>query len=166
MPAPASLETDLTGANPAPPPQRGARVAHLPLRSVYTVHYGDTLLGVSDPLAGRYAPYYTPQNMQTHSATGAVMLRPTSLVTVRASGSYGVHATENAPFFQTSSGLVQSPPVLSYYRRTFHPWNARAALSANLPAGVTASLYGEHMRTAFWASTAVGVEISRRFVRQ
>ena len=45
MPAPASLETNLTGANPAPPPQRGARVAHLPLGSVYTVHYGDTLLG-------------------------------------------------------------------------------------------------------------------------
>ncbi|MBA2572783.1 MAG: tetratricopeptide repeat protein, partial [Gemmatimonadetes bacterium] len=39
-------------------------------------------LGVSDPLAGRYAPYYTPQSMQTHSATGAVTLRPTSLVTL------------------------------------------------------------------------------------
>jgi hypothetical protein len=122
-------------------------------------------LGVSDPLAGRYAPYYTPQNMQTHSATGAVTLRPTSLVTLRASGSYGVRATENAPFFfQASSGVAQSPVVLSYYRRTFHPWNARTALSATLPAGLTTTLYGEHVRTAFWASTAVGLEISRRFL--
>lgn len=121
--------------------------------------------GAPDRFAGRYEPYYTPQNMRTHSVAGAVALRPSAMLTLRASGTYGVHAMENAPFFfQTGSGATPSSPVLSYYRRTFRPWNTRVAVSAVLPAGLTSTLYGEHIRTAFWASTAVGLELSRRFV--
>ncbi len=123
--------------------------------------------GATDPLAGQYAPYYTPQNMQTHSVAGAVTLRPASMMTMRASGAYGVYATENAPFFfQAGSGVTQPPATLSYYRRTFHPWNARAAVTADLPVGLTTTVHGEHMRTAFWASTSVGLELSRRFTRR
>ena len=116
-----------------------------------------------DSLAGGYRPYYTPQNVQVHSATGAATLQIAKALVLRANGAYGVFARENAPVFVQAGasgvGAGQPAPQLSFYSRTFHPWNARAAFTATLPGGFSASVFGEHSRTAFYAYTGAGVDV-------
>ena len=121
-----------------------------------------------DPLFGRYEPYYTPQNLQAHSATGAARVQLGRAMTLRANGAYSVYATEDAPvLFRAGQGGPGSPVVqTAYYRRTIHPWNLRAALATTLPGGLVATAYGEHLRTAFYASTGAGMDLMYRFGRQ
>jgi hypothetical protein len=111
-------------------------------------------------LVGRYDPYYTPQKLQVHSAAGAVALHPSRTVVLRTSGAYGIRAVEDAPVFPSTGAGTPS-----YYQRSFHPWNARAALTADFPGGVAASIHAEHFRTAFYAYSGAGVELTYRFAR-
>ena len=120
-----------------------------------------------DPLSGRYEPYYTPQNLQAHNATGAARVQLGRAVTLRANGAYSVYATEDAPvLFRVGQGGPGSPAVqTAYYRRTIHPWNMRAALATTFPGRLMATAYGEHLRTAFYAASTAGVEMTYRFAR-
>ncbi|HEV2471156.1 MAG TPA: hypothetical protein VGS41_00715, partial [Chthonomonadales bacterium] len=56
----------------------------------------------SDPrfdLAGIYSPYFTPLHQVIHSALASFTLGPASKTHFRVDGSYGFHATDDAPFF-------------------------------------------------------------------
>lgn len=123
----------------------------------------------SDPrysTLGVYAPYYTPHNLLAQSVLLAVMLRPATGVEFRATGAYGVRATDDAPVFHVIT--VASPPSVSvaraFYRRSFTPWTARASLGAPLSEGWRLDITGEYGRTAFYQSTTAMVQLTYRFV--
>jgi uncharacterized protein (TIGR02996 family) len=116
----------------------------------------------SDPrfdLAGVYAPYFTPNHQVIHSALAAFELRPARNTTFRVDGSYGFHATDNAPYFAVSGGQA----VLSTYLRTFSPWNVRASLKIPLREGLTLEPTGEMGRTAFYSWVAAGLQLTYHF---
>jgi tetratricopeptide (TPR) repeat protein len=113
----------------------------------------------SDPrfdLAGVYSPYFTPNHQVIHSVLAAFELRPARNATFRVDGSYGFHATDNAPFFAVSGGQA----VLSTYVRTFTPWNVRASLKIPLGEEVILEPSAEMGRTAFYSWVAAGLQLT------
>jgi hypothetical protein len=78
---------------------------------------------------GRYAPYYTPSEVATHSvlANGALALGSAWLM---ADASIGIRATEMAPVLVAGTG-AGGTASLSFYERSFTPY--RGALSLVLP---------------------------------
>ena len=110
--------------------------------------------------SGRYEPYYTPAHVVTHSATAALTLRPSPRATVRAGGSYALHAREDAPFFTAPLGVPER--VLA--RRSFSPWTARASLELKPEGPVTVSLAVDAGRTAFYEWTTASATLVYRFM--
>jgi tetratricopeptide (TPR) repeat protein len=116
----------------------------------------------SDPrfnLAGVYSPYFTPNHQIIHSALAALELRPAPKATLRVDGSYGFHATDNAPFFSVSGGQA----VLGAYVRSFTPWNVRASLNIPLHEGLTLEPTAEIGRTAYYSWVAAGLQLTYHF---
>jgi tetratricopeptide (TPR) repeat protein len=109
---------------------------------------------------GRYAPYYTPDRLSAHSLTWAARAEPHRHVTLRAGGSYGVFASEQAPFVTTLR--PGGPPLVGTYDNQFHPWEARASLEARGLGPVTASAEVRHARTAFYDVTSAVVTLLYR----
>jgi tetratricopeptide (TPR) repeat protein len=110
-------------------------------------------------LAGVYSPYFTPNHQVIHSALAALELRPARNATFRVDGSYGFHATDNAPFFAVSG----TQAVLSTYLRTYTPWNVRASLKIPLGEEITLEPSGEMGRTAFYSWIAAGLQLTYHF---
>ena len=110
-------------------------------------------------LAGIYSPYFTPLHQVTNSALVAFTLKAARKATFRVDGSYGFHATDDAPFFAASGGQA----VLSTYPRRFSPWNARASLNITLREGVTLEPSAEMGRTAFYSWVAGGLQLTYHF---
>jgi tetratricopeptide (TPR) repeat protein len=113
---------------------------------------------------GVYAPYYTPSNQSTQSVLAAATVHANSMITARASGSYGVHATENAPAFAIlfnpgGGGAVQR----TSYNRTFSPWDGRASVDVTPSSAFTLSLSGEVLQTAFYRSATAGAQLTYHF---
>lgn len=106
---------------------------------------------------GRYAPYYTPNDVVTHSvlANTALELHGAWLTM---DGAYGVYATELAPVLQRGSG---GDIQRFHFRRTFSP--ARARVTLTLPLGSMASFTAEveHQRTAYFRHTGVRIAVAR-----
>ncbi len=115
---------------------------------------------------GVYAPYYTPTNLFAQSVLAAVALRPAAGVELRASGAYGVRATDDAPGFQVVS--VASPPSATvertFHQRVYTPWNVRGSLAATLSEGWRLDVTGEYAHTAFYTSVTTSVQFTYRFV--
>ena len=65
----------------------------------------------------RYAPYYTPLNLVSHSAAAALLVRAGSRVMLHVGGSFALHAAEDAPTFQIRGGIAShgdvAPRILS-----------------------------------------------------
>jgi tetratricopeptide (TPR) repeat protein len=115
-----------------------------------------------DPLfstAGRYAPYYTPSNLVSHSVIAAAALRPSDRATLRVGATYALRATEEAPAFVVSLGQVQR----TLTSRELSPWNARGSIDVMLSRDATLTATGEHGRTAFYEWSTAGLQITYRF---
>jgi tetratricopeptide (TPR) repeat protein len=110
-------------------------------------------------MAGRYAPYYTPSRVVTHSVIAAAAVRAVSGTTLRLGGAYGFHATEDAPAFVTSPGRVDRAMA----SRGFSPWNVRGSLDVALSRHATLSATGEHGRSAFYEWSTAGLHLAYRF---
>jgi hypothetical protein len=95
----------------------------------------------------------------THSATAALTLRPSPRATVRAGGSYALHAREDAPFFTAAPDV----PELVLARRAFSPWTARASLELTPEGPVTVSLAVDAGRTAFYEWATASAALLYRF---
>lgn len=122
----------------------------------------------SDPrfrFDGRYAPYYTPAHLVTHSVLVAAMARATRSLTLRLNGLYGVHATEDAPVLEAgpSPAPGQVTVVRTSYRRTFTPWSGRAAAELAPTGALTVAATAEISRTAFYRTAAAGLQVTWRF---
>jgi len=116
----------------------------------------------SDPrfdLSGLYSPYFTPRNQIINSGLAAFTLLPAGATSFRVDGSYGFHATDDAPFFAASGGQA----LLSTYPRTFTPWNVRVSLKITIREGLTLEPNGELGRTAFYSWVAGGVQLTYHF---
>jgi tetratricopeptide (TPR) repeat protein len=108
---------------------------------------------------GRYSPYYTPSHLVSHSLIAATMLRPAPQVTLRVRGGRALHASEDAPGFLVSEGVLQRV----YTPRTFSPWNAHGSVEIGLNRRTTFSATGEYGRTAFYTWWTAGVGVTTRF---
>ena len=110
-------------------------------------------------LAGIYSPYFTPLHQVVHSALASFTLGPASKTNFRVDGSYGFHATDDAPFFS----VVGGPAALSTYPRTFSPWNVRASLNVKLREDLTLEPNAEMGRTVFYSWVAAGLRLTYHF---
>ncbi len=114
---------------------------------------------------GVYAPYFTPSNLFAQSVVAAFALRPGGGVEFRASGAYGVRATNDTPGFQVVS--VGAPPSTTvervFQRSVFTPWNLKGSLAATLSEAWRTDIAGEYARTAFYSGVTASVQLTYRF---
>lgn len=112
-------------------------------------------------LAGVYAPYFTPLHYLTHSAVAAFTIGPTHGVSFHLNGSYGIRATDDAPyFFPGANGKL----ILGTYPQKFVPFSARTSLTIKLGRGLTLAPIGEVGRTSFYSWASGGLQFTYRFI--
>lgn len=111
-------------------------------------------------LGGAYRPYYTPARLVSHSVIAAVTAGKAGGPLLRAGGSYGVAAREDATSFQVAAGQVVS--VIG--RRGFTPWTIRGALEVPATPSLALSVGGESGRTSYYHWTTGTVQLVYRFV--
>ena len=109
--------------------------------------------------SGRYAPYYTPQNMTSHSVLTAATVAVSSRATLRANASVGVHAVEDATTFHAIAPSTVSSVVA---RRSFAPWNVGAGIDITGHSGFALSSSAQFMHTAFYTAASGAVGLSYR----
>lgn len=109
--------------------------------------------------AGVYRPYYTPARNVTHSLIAALTAGRTGPV-LRAGGSYGFHAREDATEFQALGTQI----VPTIVRRAYTPWILRGSLEVPASANVAFSVGGETGRTAYYRWTTARVQVVYRFL--
>jgi tetratricopeptide (TPR) repeat protein len=115
---------------------------------------------IGDASRGHYEPYYTPLDAVTHSVIGAFTGTDGHGFVARFGGSYGFHATDRAPSFSSSDGLLID--ILTISKRSFHPWTARASVEKGLTSQSVLSARVERSKTAFYHVTNAAVELTWR----
>lgn len=108
---------------------------------------------------GRYDPYHTPLNTNTHSVTGSLGLLPAGALSLHVNGSYGFAGFEKAPYVYVSNGA----PIVDEYRHQIHPWSIRASLDAPIGSSLTLKLEWSHMATTWYDASAVDLSAYLRF---
>jgi hypothetical protein len=119
--------------------------------------------GVAPAYAAVYAPYHTPQRLVSHGIAGSIMLRAGNAITLRANGSWGFHAREDAPYFVAADTLPDSPAVRGTWRRAFHPSELRIGTDVRLGAGATLFAEASHRETAFYRVSSARAGVFLRF---
>jgi hypothetical protein len=116
---------------------------------------------------GVYAPYWTPRDLQVHSLLAAATARQGPHLSWSANGSYGVSARDDAPVLTAvpNPGALEADVVRTFYRRSFHPWMARASLDARVSDEVTVGLSGERGSGAFYRYTVASLQVTWTFTR-
>jgi tetratricopeptide (TPR) repeat protein len=117
----------------------------------------------SDPrfdFAGVYRPYYTPERITTHSIIAALTAGKTTGPVLRAGGSYGFRAREDAIVFQAAGEQIAA----AIGRRNYTPWTVRGSLEIPASSSVAVALAGESGRTAFYRWTTVNFQVLYRFI--
>ncbi len=112
-------------------------------------------------LAGRYVPYYTPDNVVAHSLIGSMTLHPGRGTTISGNGAWAISAHENAITFVDSGAPPAIQAVTS--RRTFTPWSARLVIAQDLARGWSVRAHAERNRTAFYAASSGSIGMTYRF---
>jgi hypothetical protein len=109
---------------------------------------------------GRYAPYYTPHDVVTHSAllNAAVAAGSAWLLL---DGAAGIRATETAPVLIRTAPLPPDPPALFFYERSFTPY--RGGVSLVVPAGAHTSITtaATYSRTAYYRVGSLRLALAR-----
>lgn len=117
----------------------------------------------SDPrfdFAGIYRPYYTPARVVTHSIIAALTAGKTTGPVLRAGGSYGLRAREDATKFQPVADRVTA----MIGRRSYTPWTVRGSLEIPASRSFVLKLAGESGRTTFYRWTTASVQAVYRFL--
>ncbi len=114
---------------------------------------------------GVYAPYYTPDNLRSHSALAGLTLRPSSSSTVRVNGAYGFSASQNLPYLARVAGIPSGAVTVERFtaRQSFSPWNVRGSIEQGLGERIAIAAHAEHSKTAFYAVSAAGLRLMYRF---
>lgn len=111
---------------------------------------------------GRYAPYYTPDHLRTHSVITAFRVEPIRGVTWRIGGAYALHASDNAPYFYAAPGQA----IRGTYLRKFSPWNAHTSLQVKLSERLILEPSAEFGRSAFYSWATGGFDLTYRFTAE
>jgi hypothetical protein len=119
------------------------------LRAGYSLSYQDAAESRYKIADRSYAPYYTPQNIVTHSLLASTQLRPSPGTSFTLRGGYGF-ASEDAPVPLTT-GLA---------KRRFHPWDAHAAIDASLSELAKLTVFADATKTAFYTWVSAGALVS------
>ena len=119
-------------------------------------------------ITGSYQPYYTPIDLQTHSAVAALEARLSPVVTFNANGSYAFHATESHPVLLVVTAVSPATSTVQRfsYTRTFNPWNARASLQLKPVNDVRLVASGYWFRTGFYSASAASVSLVYSFAER
>lgn len=123
---------------------------------------------VGDPrfsTAGIYDPYYTPSSFSSQSVVGAIALRPSPVVTLRAGGGYAIRATDSNPSFSVSPASAGQPATVQriFQPRSFSPWNARASIEAALTGHASFMAGAEYGRTVLYSATTTEAALIYHF---
>ena len=110
--------------------------------------------------SGVYRPYYTPARSLVHSALVGLSAGTARGPMLRAGGSYGFRAREDATAFQPSNGQV----IAVVGRRDFTPWTARVSLEVPASPSFTFGVGGEAGRAAYYRWTSAWIGLIYRFV--
>lgn len=107
---------------------------------------------------GRYAPYYSPHDVVTHSVVlnGALAAGSGWIL---AEGSVGARATETAPLLVRASAAAV--PGLTFRERSFTPYRARVSLVAPADDRTTITLAVGYDRTAYYRAGTVRLAVAR-----
>jgi hypothetical protein len=107
---------------------------------------------------GRYAPYYSPHDVVTHSVVlnGALAA---GRAWILADGSVGARATEIAPLLVRATAAAV--PALTFQERSFTPYRARVSLVAPSNDRTTITLAVGYDRTAYYRAGTVRLAIAR-----
>lgn len=112
-------------------------------------------------LPGVYVPYYTPEEVQSHSLILEGRGGDADATSLRVTAVYAAWASELAP------AIIRDTPGRSFRstftERSFTPWTLRAELSAVASDSTSLMLSAEHRRTAFYSVTRVGAGFKYRF---
>jgi hypothetical protein len=111
-------------------------------------------------LTGVYRPYYTPARSVTHSVIAALTAGRTTGLLLRAGGSYGFRAREDATTFQPVGAQV----VASVARRAYSPWTVRGSVEIPASPSLVLSIGAESGRAAYYRWATGKVQIVYRFV--
>ncbi len=112
------------------------------LQGGYGVSFSDATESRLTP-AGRYDPYYTPDNLERHSLLAAVSLGGGRPATLRLDASVVVHASDDAS-----------------------PWRVRASLPVAIGARVTIEPRAEAGHTVFYSWRAASLHLTYRARRE
>ena len=115
-------------------------------------------------IPGEYNPYYTPDNLRIHSALANVSLRPTHQLSIEAAGRYALSAHEDAPVIYAVATPPTATAQLTFYDRSFTPWNARGSIDWNATPAVRLTLGVEHGREAYYEFTTGRLELTYTFI--
>lgn len=110
--------------------------------------------------AGVYRPYYTPARVVTHSVITALTAGKTTGPVLRAGGSYGLRAREDATVFQPVGDQVTA----TIRRRSYTPWTVRGSLEIPATRSFVLQLAGESSRTAFYRWSTASFQVVYRFL--
>jgi hypothetical protein len=119
-------------------------------------------------LTGSYQPYYTPIDLQSHSAIAAIEAHLSPVVTFNANGSYAFRATESHPVLlvvTTVSPTTSTVQRLSY-TRTFNPWTAHTSLQLRPGNDVRLVASGYLFRTGFYSASDASVSLVYSFAER
>lgn len=118
--------------------------------------------------AGRYEPYFTPEQETQHSIAGSLATWQKGGARLQVNGAYAVFGRRTTPSVVTGSvGPGRSPPrAVGFTIQTFHPYDVHAAASLPLHKNVGLTIDAERIKTSFYQNTRVGAQMSVRFVRR
>lgn len=132
----------------------GAYLSHRP-----GPHFGGGADGGSGIAAeGTYRPYYTPEDVRSHSAVAAFQVQASEDVTLSADGAVGVHATEQVP----AAGSTGS--ATSWVERNYRPWRLRGRLGVEPTRGTDLRLQAGYREDAYFRVFEASVRWTYRFL--
>jgi tetratricopeptide (TPR) repeat protein len=119
-------------------------------------------------LTGSYQPYYTPIDLQSHSAVAAIEAHLSPVVTFYANGSYAFHATESHPVLVVVTTVSPATATVQRvsYTRTFNPWDAHASLQMKASNDVKIVASGYLFRTGFYSASAASISLVYSFAER
>lgn len=119
-------------------------------------------------VAGRYEPYFTPDQELEHSIAGSLVTWQKSGARLQLNGSYAVYGRRTTPsviFGPGAPGKI-GPRFIAFGVQHFHPYDIHAATSLPLQKNIALTIDAERIRTSFYQNTRAGAQISIRFARR